>query len=206
MLFDPVINSNKPGKEINLDSIEADYFLLSHGHEDYAVELESVAKKNEAKLISNFGLTTYFGEENVDSHQKNHRAVFELPIVKAKLVSYTCFSVLPDETYCRNPGDFVIETREETLYSAANLALGCGMKGIPYRGFEVDVAMLPVGDNFTMGPKKAVKASEFNRCDRIIGVLFDTFPYIKIDHSGEKNILQKGKAICLPEVGEKLEI
>jgi len=181
LLIDAFTSLNELARDI--DSIEADYIALSHGHEDYVVELESVAKKNEAKLISNFRLTSYFGEEREDRYPKNYGAVFELPIGKAKLVSYTWSSVLPGESYGGNPGDFVIECTEETPCFAGDLALTSDMSQISEKDFEVDVALLPVGDNFTMGPKEALKAAEFTRCDRIVGVLFDTFPYIEIDHS-----------------------
>jgi L-ascorbate metabolism protein UlaG (beta-lactamase superfamily) len=188
-LFDAITSLNELARDI--DSIEADCIALYHGHEDYVVELESVVKKNEAKLISNFRLTGYLGEEREDRHPKSFGAICELPIGKAKLVSCnTCCSVLPDETYGGNQGDFVIERREETPYFTGDLALTTNMRQFSEKDFEVDVVILPVGGNLTKGPKEVLKAEEFNRYNRIIGVLFDTFPYIKIDHSVEKNILQ----------------
>ena len=207
MLFDPFISPNKLARDIDIDSIEADYILLSHGHEDHVVDLQSIAKRTGAILISNFELATYFGEKGIETHPMNHGGVWEFPFGKVKYVSAIHSSVLPDGTYGGNPGGFVISGKDETFYFAGDTALTYDMKLIPEMGFELDLAILPVGDNFTMGPKEALKASEFIKCNTIIGVHFDTFPYIEIDHSSAKKMFsEKGKTLHLPEVGENIEI
>jgi len=89
-------------------------------------------------------------------------------------------SILPDGTYGGNPGGFLITNEEKSFYYAGDTALTYDMKLIPMWA-KLDFAVLPIGDNFTMGYEDAVIAAKFIECDKIIGIHYDTFSYIKID-------------------------
>ena len=207
LLFDPFITPNEMASDIDVESLSPDFILLSHGHEDHVVDLEAIAKRSGAKLISNFELISYFGEKGIEGHPMNHGGMASFPFGKVKYVTAIHSSVLPDGTYAGNPGGFVIQGAEKTVYFAGDTALTLDMKLIPQMGFTLDAAILPIGDNFTMGPDEALIASEFVACDKVIGVHFDTFPYIEIDHTAAKErFANKGKELHLPAIGEEIEI
>jgi L-ascorbate metabolism protein UlaG (beta-lactamase superfamily) len=116
-------------------------------------------------------------------------------------------SVLPDGTYGGNPAGFVVQTKERCFYYAGDTALTYDMKLIPEMGFDLDFAILPIGDNFTMGPVEAVKAAEFIECNNIIGVHFDTFGYIEIDHSAARRQFEnQGNQLHLLEIGQSVQV
>lgn len=116
-------------------------------------------------------------------------------------------SVLPDGTYGGNPGGFVISNEEGAIYFAGDTALTMDMKLIPLWYPNLKAALLPIGDNFTMGIEDAVIASDFTGCNNIIGMHFDTFGYIRIDHAKAVQAFeQKGKKLVLPEIGETIEL
>lgn len=207
LLFDPFISPNEKAEKIDIDAIQADYILLTHGHQDHVVDLERIANNTGATLISNFELVSYFEEKGVKGHPLNHGGAAEFPFGRVKYVTAIHSSVLPDGTYGGNPGGFVVEGKEQTFYFAGDTALTYDMRLIPEMGFELDVAILPIGDNFTMGLDEAVMASDFVQCNQIIGVHYDTFPYIEIDHEeAKKKFASKKKTLYLLAVGEQIDI
>lgn len=207
LLFDPFISPNELAKNIDIESIKADYILLSHGHQDHVVDLEPIAKRTGATLISNFELVTYFGEKGIKGHPLNHGGKVNFDFGTVKYVNAVHSSVLPDGTYGGNPGGFVIWNEEQCFYFAADTALTMDMKLIPMTCPKLDFAIFPVGDNFTMGYEDAVIASDFVECDKIIGCHYDTFGYIKIDHNAAKKAFtERGKTLLLPAVGESVEV
>jgi L-ascorbate metabolism protein UlaG (beta-lactamase superfamily) len=121
-----------------------------------------------------------------------------------KCVNAVHSSSLPDGTYGGNPMGFVIESTEGNFYYAGDTALTYDMKLIgEYR--SVDFAFLPIGNNFTMGIDNAIIASEFVNCNDIIGMHYDTFGYIKIDHEeAVRKFDRSGKKLTLLKIGETL--
>ncbi|MCL4857510.1 MAG: MBL fold metallo-hydrolase, partial [Flavobacteriales bacterium] len=119
-----------------------------------------------------------------------------------KLVKAEHSSVLPDGTYGGNPGGFIVKTKSGNFYYAGDTALHTDMRLIGE--FEkLRFAVLPIGDNFTMGIEDAIRATDFIECGKIIGVHFDTFPYIKIDKEDAiKRFAAKGKELILLNIGE----
>jgi L-ascorbate metabolism protein UlaG (beta-lactamase superfamily) len=116
-------------------------------------------------------------------------------------------SVLPDGTYGGNPGGFIIDNGSLCFYIAGDTALTMDMKLIPMTSRKLDFAILPVGDNFTMGYEDAVIASDFIQCDIIYGYHYDTFGFIEIDHKAAKEAFaDKGKKLILPEIGKVYEL
>jgi L-ascorbate metabolism protein UlaG (beta-lactamase superfamily) len=209
LLFDPFISPNQLAKHIDIEAIPADYILLSHGHQDHVVDLEPIAKRTGATLISNFELVTYYGEKGISGHPLNHGGKKTFDFGTVKYVNAVHSSVLPDGTYAGNPGGFVIwdQQGENAFYFAGDTALTYDMKLIPMTCPKLDVAILPVGDNFTMGYEDAVIASDFVECEKIIGCHYDTFGYIEMDHAAaEKAFSDKGKKLILPKIGEPFSL
>jgi L-ascorbate metabolism protein UlaG (beta-lactamase superfamily) len=203
ILFDPFISPNKLSKDIDLDQIQPDYILLTHGHGDHVADLEKIAHHSGAFLITNFELYSYYKEKGIEGHPLNHGGKVKRAFGTVKYVNAVHSSVLPDGTYGGNAGGFVIWNEEGCFYFAGDTALTLDMKLIPLTCPKLDFAILPIGDNFTMGYEDALLASDFIECDKVIGCHYDTFGYIKIDHArAEKAFTDKGKELVLLPIGE----
>lgn len=203
LVFDPFISPNEKAKHIDINSIPADYLLLSHGHGDHVADAPTIAKNTGAKVISNYEIVTWFGEKEISGHPLNHGGKWKFDFGTVKYVNAIHSSVLPDGTYGGNPGGFVIWNEENCFYFAGDTALTLDMKLIPMTCPKLDVAILPIGDNFTMGYEDAAIAAEFIDCDTIIGCHYDTFGYIEIDHeAAKKAFAAKGKTLILLSIGE----
>lgn len=207
ILFDPFISPNEKASHINVDEISADAILISHGHEDHVADVTSIAQRTGAKLVSNFEIINWFAGKGIENgHPMNHGGNWSFDFGDVKYVNAVHSSVMPDGTYGGNPGGFIVKTEGKTFYYAGDTALHMDMKLIgEYE--KLDYAVLPIGDNFTMGIDDAVIASDFIKCDRIIGLHYDTFGYIEIDHSeAKRKFSEKGKELILLEIGQTIEI
>lgn len=205
ILFDPFITPNELASNIDIDSIKADYILLSHGHQDHMADVEAIYKNTKATLVSSFELVSWFGNKGVEnSHPMNHGGKKEFDFGTVKMVNAIHSSSLPDGSYAGNPAGFVVQTAEKTFYYAGDTALTLDMQLIGEE-FDIDFAFMPIGDNFTMDIKDALKAADFVKTDTIIGMHYDTFPYIRLDHEGVKNVAANAKKdLKLMEIGETL--
>jgi len=205
LLFDPFITPNELASNIKVDDIHADYILVSHGHEDHVADAVRIAKRTGAQVISNFEIINWFAEQGVENgYPMNHGGSATFDFGKIKYVNAVHSSVLPDGTYGGNPGGFIVHADGKAFYFAADTALTMDMQLIP-RFAKLDLAILPIGDNFTMGPEDAVIAAEFVQCDKIMGVHYDTFPYIEIDkEQAKQTFANAGKELILPEIGQTI--
>jgi L-ascorbate metabolism protein UlaG (beta-lactamase superfamily) len=115
-------------------------------------------------------------------------------------------SVMPDGASGGNPGSFLVETEEGNFYHAGDTALMMDMKLVPML-MKLDFALLPIGDNFTMGIDEAIIASDFIECDNIIAMHYDTFGYIVVDKEIARSKFEaKGKKLTFIEIGESLNL
>jgi len=186
ILFDPYISPNELAEKVDLNSIVADYILVSHGHGDHVADVETIAKKNDATVVANFEVASWFQEKGLKNvHPMNHGGSKAFEFGKVKYVNAIHSSTLPDGTPGGNPGGFVVQSSQGTFYYAGDTALTYDMKLISEE-FNLDFAFLPIGDNFTMGIDDAIKAAGFVGTKKIIGMHYDTFPYIKIDKEAVK--------------------
>lgn len=203
LLFDPFISPNPLAKSIDLKSIQADYILVSHGHWDHTADLIELAKQTNATVVSNFEITEWVKKQGVSNvHPMNIGGHWIFDFGKIKCVNAVHSSSLPDGTYGGNPMGFLIETDNFKMYYAGDTALHYDMKLIgDYK--RMNLAFLPIGNNFTMGIDNAVIASDFIKCDKIVGMHFDSFDQIKIDHREAKGKFElNGKELFLMSVGE----
>ena len=206
LLFDPFITGNELAKEIDINIIEADYILVSHGHGDHVGDLMAIAQRTGATVISNVEITDWVAKQG---HEKVHPMNFgsrEFDFGKVHYVPAQHSSGLPDGSYGGNPGGFVVKSEEINFYYSGDTCVMMDMQLIPWYA-PIDVAILPIGGNFTMDAEEAVIASDFVQCDRVIGIHFDTFGYIKIDHEKATAIFEKvDKELILPKIGQSFDI
>ena len=206
VLVDPFISGNPKAEAIDVSSLEADYILVTHAHQDHILDVEAIAKRTGAKVISNFEIVTHYGNLGIEGHPMNHGGSWEFEFGKVKYVNAIHTSSFPDGSYGGQPGGFIIEGEHKTIYIAGDTALTYDMKLIPMNT-KLDLAILPIGDNFTMGIEDAIIASDFIDCDKILGYHFDTFGYIEIDHEvAKRKFFEKDKDLMLLEIGESLEL
>jgi L-ascorbate metabolism protein UlaG (beta-lactamase superfamily) len=203
LLFDPFITPNELARTVDVNKVAADYILVSHGHEDHLADAAGIAKRTGARLISNFEIATWFSRQGVNkTHPMNHGGAAKFDFGRVKYVNAIHSSTLPDGSSGGNPGGFVIESAEGNFYYSGDTALTMDMKLIG-ESTKLKFAVLCIGDNFTMGAEDAVRAAGFVRCTEILGVHYDTFPPIKIDHAAaQETFSNAGSRLHLLTPGE----
>jgi L-ascorbate metabolism protein UlaG (beta-lactamase superfamily) len=206
ILVDPFISGNPKASHIDINTLEADFILLTHAHQDHILDVEAIAKRTDAVIVSNYEIASRFGNKGLNYHPMNHGGSwdFEFGTVKYVIAHHT--SSFPDGSYGGQPGGFVIEGEHKNIYIAGDTALTMDMKLIPMRT-KLDLAILPIGSNFTMDVEDAIIASDFVQCDKVLGYHFDTFGYIEINHEeAKRKFFDKGKDLMLLEIGQSIEL
>ena len=202
IIVDPFITDNELASHIDVDALKADYILLTHGHADHVADVERIAKNTGAKVISNFEIVNWFGAKGIEGHPMNHGGKWKFDFGYVKYVNAIHSSSMPDGSYGGNPGGFVIWNDEICFYIAGDTALTEDMRSIPATCPKLDFSVLPVGDNFTMGYEDARIASDYIKCDKIIGYHYDTFGYIVIDkETAVKHFREKNKELIFLDIG-----
>ncbi|TPD71162.1 metal-dependent hydrolase [Flavobacterium microcysteis] len=206
IIVDPYITANELASHINIDELKADYILVTHAHGDHVLDVEAIAKRTGATIISNAEIAWYFEAKGLKSHPMNHGGSWKFDFGTVKYVNAIHSSSFNDGAYGGNPGGFVIEGEHKNIYIAGDTALTFDMKLIPLRT-KLDLAIFPIGNNFTMDVEDAIIASDFVECDKILGCHYDTFGYIKIDkEEAKKKFFDKGKDLMLLEIGDSIDI
>ncbi|HEV2694463.1 MAG TPA: metal-dependent hydrolase [Verrucomicrobiae bacterium] len=204
LLFDPYIKPNPLAKSVDLKKIPADYILVSHGHDDHMADALKIAKRTKAMVIANYEVANWLekkGARKVHAFNPGGEATFDFG--KVKSVNAIHSSSLPDGSYGGAASGFVVQLRDVNFYYSGDTALTQDMKLIA-DGPKLNFAVLCIGGNFTMGVDDAVRAAGFIGCNEIIGVHYDTFPEIKINHAeAEQKFAAGGKRLHLLRVGER---
>lgn len=205
LLVDPFITGNPLVENYDLEKFKPDYIILTHAHQDHVLDAEEIAKNTEAVIISNAEIAAYYQKKGIETHGMNTGGAFDFPF--GRLVSTIAFhsSSFDDGTYGGNPNGYIFFLGDKKIYVAGDTSLTQEMKLIPELYGVMDLAVLPIGDNFTMGPKQAAKAAEFIKPKNILGYHYDTFPPIKIDKQEAKKTFEAiGFELNLLEIGESL--
>ncbi|MGB5647146.1 metal-dependent hydrolase [Muriicola sp.] len=207
ILVDPFITGNPMVPDtLSIKQLKPDYILLTHAHQDHVLDVEEIAKHSNPKIISNYEIATYFEKKGLRVHPMNHGGSWSFSFGMVKYVQAVHTSSFADGSYGGQPGGFILSAEGKTVYIAGDTALTIDMKLIPMQ-FSLDLAVLPIGDNFTMGIEDAVLAAGFVECSKILGYHYDTFGYIEIDHKKAKETFQKaGKELNLLAIGESMNI
>ena len=206
ILVDPFISANPKASHIDLDTLKADYILLTHAHQDHILDAEVIAKRTGATIVSNFEIVSHYQKMGINGHPMNHGGSWDFDFGTVKYVNAIHTSSFPDGTYGGQPGGFIIKGAHKTIYIAGDTALTYDMKLIPLQ-YKLDLAILPIGDNFTMGVEDALIASDFLECDKVLGYHFDTFGYIEIDHQKAiQTFTEKRKNLMLLAISESITL
>lgn len=206
-LIDPFISPNEAASAIDVNSIPADVILLTHGHMDHVADAESIAKRTGAELVANFEVANWFQNQGLEKvHPVNHGGTIERHGVAIQYVNAIHTSSMPDGAYGGQPGGFLLRSEGKVFYHSGDTALTLDMKLIGENS-PVDLAALCIGDNFTMGAADAARAAGFVGAKRVVGIHYDTFPPIKIDHdAARKAFADSGKELLLLEIGKSVEV
>jgi L-ascorbate metabolism protein UlaG (beta-lactamase superfamily) len=207
LLFDPFITGNPLASDVDINSISASYILISHAHGDHMQDALDIGLRCASQLITNNEMNGWFAEKGwKNGIGLNHGGKVKTAFGTVRYVNAIHSSEFPDGRYGGNPGGFVVETEEGNFYFAGDTALTMDMKLIPMY-CKLKFAMLPIGGYFTMDYNEAVIASDFIECNKIIGMHYDSFPPIKIDHAEAKKVFEaKGKELILLSIGENRTI
>jgi L-ascorbate metabolism protein UlaG (beta-lactamase superfamily) len=206
LLFDPFISPNELAASIDVNKVEADYILVSHGHADHIADCVSIATRTGAKVISSWEIHEWLQKQGIaNTHPMNTggKWEFEFGVVKCVVAQHS--SGLPDGSYGGSPMGFVIRSEGGNFYYSGDTALTIDMQLIP-SFCTLDFCILPVGDNFTMGIEDASRAAHMVNCNKVIGVHFDTFGYIRIDHDKAfSHFTRNNLELILPKIGATFE-
>ena len=207
ILFDPFISGNALAKHIDINSIEADYIFISHGHGDHLADAVNIAQRTGATCVGSAEVAGWLQKQGIEkAHPMNHGGPISFDFGTARGVNAIHSSSFPDGSYAGNPMGFVFTTAEGNFYYSGDTALTLDMQLIPL-WVKLDFVVLPIGGNFTMDAADAIIAAGFVQCNKIIGVHYNTFGIIKIDtDKAVANFAAAGKTLLLPGIGEILEV
>ena len=199
VLIDPFLTGN-PAATLTADQARADFILVSHGHGDHIGDTIALAKRTGATVIANYEIATWLEGQGVkNAHGMQHGGSFSFPFGRVKLTLAFHGSMLPDGSYGGNPCGLLITTSDgKKIYDAADTGLFGDMKLIGEEG--IDLACLPIGDNYTMGPDDALRAVTFLNPKKVVPIHFDTFPVIAQDANSWANRVRqetKSKPVIL---------
>lgn len=179
ILVDPFLDGC-PTAAISADQVEADYILLSHGHGDHVGDTEAIAKRTGATVVTNAEIAGWLGKKEVKAHPQHLGGGYNHPFGYLKLTLAIHGSGLPDGSYGGNPAGFLLSTKDgKKIYMACDTGLFGDMRLIGEEG--VDLAVLPIGDNYTMGPDDALRAVKLIQPKHVIPIHYDTWGLIAQD-------------------------
>lgn len=179
ILLDPFLDDS-PVAPVKSDAVDADFILVSHGHYDHVADVEKIARRTGATIISNFEICEWYGAKGLEKvHAMNLGGGFDFPFGRVKMTIAHHTSMLPDGANGGNPAGFVVMLPEGNVYFACDTGLFYDMKLIGACGLAL--AALPIGDNFTMGPDDALEAVKLLHPKRVVPVHNKTWPVIDQD-------------------------
>jgi L-ascorbate metabolism protein UlaG (beta-lactamase superfamily) len=202
LLFDPFITPNELAASINVDEIEADYIFVSHGHYDHIFDAVRIAKRTGAMVLGNYELYDWFNKQGLtNTHPINPGGKFTFDFGTVKSFTAVHSSSLPDGSYAGVASGYAFKTPDGNFYYAGDTGLTLDMQLVATWA-KLDFAVLPIGDGLTMGVEDAITAADLCGANNIVGVHFDTFGYIKIDHNEAAAAFSAaGKTLHMFEVG-----
>jgi L-ascorbate metabolism protein UlaG (beta-lactamase superfamily) len=179
ILVDPFFTGN-PATKTDPEKVEADFILITHGHGDHIGDVEKIARRTGALVISNFEIASWLEEKGLKTHGQHLGGGHQHPFGYLKLTLALHGSQLPDGSGGGNPAGFLLTTNDnKKIYLAGDTGLFGDMRLIGEEG--IDLAVIPVGDNYTMGPDDALRAVKMIQPRHVIPVHFNTWDLISQD-------------------------
>mgnify|MGYP001202329221 FL=1 len=210
LIIDPFLTGN-PTAPVAASEVRADYVLLTHGHNDHVGDAFEIAKRCDAVVIAPFELATYAGWQGCKTHPMHIGGGHEFDFGTVKLTPALHGSgyEVPGEQrliYMGMPAGLLLTSEGRTVYHAGDTALFGDMRLIGERN-SIDLAFLPIGDNYTMGPDDALTAAEWLRAARVVPVHYNTFPLIEQDGQAFAGRLKAAGIEGIPLApGESIEL
>lgn len=208
ILIDPFLTGNGHCK-LEAKDVNVDVILLTHGHNDHVGDSVELAKRNDALVVAPFELATYLGWQGMNVHPMHIGGAHTFEFGKVKLTQAFHGSSYTEEenqniVYTGMPSGILFTAEGKTIYHAGDTALFSDMKIIGEYN-TIDVAFLPIGDNFTMGPEDAAIAAQWLNAKQVVPIHFNTFPVIEQDPEQFVSTLKDGQGKLLAS-GEAIEI
>lgn len=180
IVVDPFFAGKNPSAKTPVDAVAADFILQTHGHGDHIADTVTLARRTGATVIANFEICNWIGAKGHEKvHAMNTGGGYNFPFGRVKMTPALHSSGLPDGSYGGDPGGYLVTAVDKTIYIAGDTALFSDMALIGRAG--IDVAILPVGDNFTMGPEDSVLALAYLQPKMVVPGHYNTWPPIAID-------------------------
>ena len=207
ILFDPFITPNPQASMIDVSTIQPDVICITHGHGDHIADAVQIAKASGAQVIAPYEIIDWLAKQGVENGvPMNTGGSIYLGFCTIKMVRAEHSSSLPDGTYAGTAVGYVVYNEESSFYYAGDTALTLDMQLIPIFK-KIDFCFLPIGDNFTMGIADAIQAANLVQCTKVIGMHFDTFPPIEIDHGKAISAFeQQNINLTLPVINQTIEL
>lgn len=210
LVIDPFFSGNEKATT-NPDDVKADFILLTHAHADHMLDAERIARATGATIIATHELATYLSFKGLNVHPMNLGGQFEFPFGKVKMTqAFHSSSIIDEEkqtiTYMGMPAGFLLTIEGKEIYHAGDTAL-FGDLALYGAHHEIDLAFLPIGDNFTMGPDDALIAADMLQAKAVVPIHYDTFDLIKQDANAFcEKIEAQGQTGHPLAIGESLEL
>lgn len=208
VLLDPFISYNPLAKDIKVADIKPDYIFLSHAHQDHVADMYSIQQQSGATVATIVETAAWVRKQGVPDDkviEYNLGGTLDLPFGKVKMVFAAHSNSTVDGEYAGFPVGYVFFLKGKTVYFAGDTALTMEMKLLERH--NIDWALLPIGGHYTMDVDDAIIAAEFVNCKNVMGIHYDSFPPIKINHEeAMKKFNEADVYLALPKIGESIEI
>jgi L-ascorbate metabolism protein UlaG (beta-lactamase superfamily) len=209
LVIDPFLRGNELAVA-KPEDIKTDFILLTHAHTDHILDAEPIARSNDAPIVATFELATYMSRKGLKTIEMNLGGTVDLGFAKATMIQafHSSGIMLEDNQiiYGGMPGGFIIRAEGRTILHAGDTALFGDMKMIGDR-YDIDVAFLPIGDHYTMGPEDALLAAKWFGAKTVIPVHYNSFPPIRQDANAfVKQLEAQGQKGIVLAPGERLEL
>lgn len=207
IIIDPFITGN-PKCDLDPDKVDVDVILLTHGHNDHVGDTMRIADRTGAEIVALNELAVYLGKKGYNAHGMNIGGAYDFDFGRVKFTQAFHSSSYEEEDgtfiYTGMPGGILLTIDGKTIYHAGDTSLFSDMKLIGEMN-DIDLAFLPIGDNFTMGPDDALIAADWIKADIVVPVHYNTFPVIEQDGKEFASKVKTGKGVFL-DIGESLEL
>jgi L-ascorbate metabolism protein UlaG (beta-lactamase superfamily) len=205
LVIDPFLTGN-PVATVKPESLSPQHIILTHAHGDHSSDVEPLAKRTGAPVISNAEIVGYYQAKGLQGHGMNTGGSFTFPFGKLTFTPAWHSSSFPDGSYGGNPMGVVLELESKRIYHLGDTALFSDLALIGKKG--IDLALVPIGDNFTMGPEDALEAVKLIGPKQVIPIHYNTFGLIKQDGAAfKRDVESQTSARCIVlEPGQSVEL
>lgn len=206
ILVDPFIKENPLAGNVNIASIKPDFIFVSHAHGDHCADVEYFAQQSSCTLIANYEIVNHYANMGIQGFAMNSGGSHTFPFGTLTMTHAYHSSSFPDGSYGGNPNGCIIQTDEACVFYSGDTSITMDFALIGER-YSIDMAFLPIGNVFTMDHIDAARACSLLKAKRCMGLHFDTFPPISIDHDAVKeHMTSQNISFILPMIDEVISI